>query len=87
MVPSNWREAVAQVEKLLEKLRRLPPEADFSDVEQVLEAFGWLHDRDRGSHAYFVKPGAPPISVPRVGGRRVKRTYIRQVLAVIGVED
>lgn len=32
-------------EKLIERIRARPVEADFSDVEALLEMFGWSLDR------------------------------------------
>ena len=43
-------------------------------------------DRETGSHTFFVKAGERAISVPKVGGRKVKRVYIIQVLERLGLE-
>ena len=77
---------VTQLEKLIARLRRRPPEADFHDIRQLLEACGWTLDRETGSHTFFVKAGERAISVPKVGGRKVKRVYIIQVLEHLGLE-
>jgi predicted RNA binding protein YcfA (HicA-like mRNA interferase family) len=78
---------LANVERILARLRRHPPEADFGDVRLVLEAYGWTKNHETGSHAIFAKSGERAISVPKVGGRRVKRVYIREVLARLGLGD
>lgn len=72
-------------EKLIEKIRARPPEADFSDVRRLLEMHGWTLDRERGSHAYFVKE-SQQISVPRVGGRKVKRIYLDKICTLLDLE-
>jgi predicted RNA binding protein YcfA (HicA-like mRNA interferase family) len=76
---------VAQLEKLIARLRRRPPQVDFRDICQLLEAYGWRLDRETGSHALFVKPEERSISVPKVSGRTVKRVYIIQVLERLGL--
>ncbi len=63
-------------EKLIKKICGRPPEADFDDVCQLLEEFGWTLGRERGSHTTFVKTGEFPITVPKMGGRKVKRVYL-----------
>jgi predicted RNA binding protein YcfA (HicA-like mRNA interferase family) len=78
---------MAQVDKLIEQFRRRPPQADFADVERVLRAYGWQLDRERGSHAAFVKAGEPVLVIPKVNGRQVKAVYIREVLKRLGLED
>ena len=74
-------------EKLLEKLRRRPPNADFRDIERLLLSEGWERTRQRGSHVSFTRSGERPIIVPMVGGRKVKGIYIDQVLARLGLDD
>lgn len=73
-------------QKLIERVCARPPDIDFNDVRRLLADFGWTLDRERGSHAVFVKLGEDPITVPRVGGRKVKRTYIVQVIIRLGLE-
>ena len=74
-------------EKLISRIRARPSETDFSDVQAVLEYFGWTFDREKGSHATFTKPGEAPLTVPKVGGRKVKRTYLTILCARLGLED
>ena len=73
--------------KLVDRIRARPPEADFDDVRTLLRAYGWTIDRERGSHAIFVKPGERSIVVPKVGGRRVKRVYLDQLCDLLGLDD
>lgn len=72
-------------EKLIEKIRARPPEADFSDVRRLLEMHGWTLDRERGSHAYFVNQ-SQQFSVPRVSGRKVKRTYLDKICTLLDLD-
>ena len=74
-------------EKLIDRIRARPPEADFEDVRTLLKAYGWLLDRQRGSLATFVKTGERSLTVPMVSGRRVKRVYLDQILELLGLNE
>ena len=77
------------VDKLLERLRRRPPDADFDDLRRLLAHFGWHESPHHGkgtSHVSFTKPGTPGrITIPTVRGRKVKREYIDIVLETLGL--
>jgi predicted RNA binding protein YcfA (HicA-like mRNA interferase family) len=74
-------------DKLIEKIRRRPSEAEFSDVSRLLELFEWKLDRQTGSHFIFVKSGAPTISVPKTGHNKVKRHYLDGICELLGLDD
>ena len=78
---------MTQREKLIERIRRRPVEADFSDVQALLRHFGWTRDRETGSHVIFVKPGEYPISVPKKHGRTVKRHYLDELCKRLGLDE
>ncbi len=78
---------MTQLEKLIARIRARPPEADFDDVRSLLEYHGWNLDRERGSHVHFVKLGERTLSVPKVGGRKVKRVYLDQICERLGLDD
>jgi predicted RNA binding protein YcfA (HicA-like mRNA interferase family) len=78
---------VTRLEKLIEALRRRPPNADFADVRKVLEAYGWEQTRQKGSHVTFAKKGVGIISIPLHEGDKVKRIYIDQVLKLVGLDE
>lgn len=78
---------MSQLEKLKARIRARPPEADFTDVRRLLEAFGWELSRESGSHVIFVKEGERPITVPRVGGRKVKRAYLDRICERLGLDE
>jgi predicted RNA binding protein YcfA (HicA-like mRNA interferase family) len=77
---------VTRRQKLISRICARPPEADFGDVRNLLEDFGWTLNRESGSHATFTKQGEYPIVVPKVRGRRVKRTYLEQIIDRLGLE-
>ncbi len=78
---------MSRLAKIIERIRARPPQADFDDVRWLLEACGWTLARERGSHAHFTKPGERTITVPRVGGRTVKRTYLDLLCERLGLDD
>lgn len=75
------------LEKLLEKMRRLPPEMRYEEVERVLRAYGFAEERARGSHHIFRHPDGRKLTVPKHRGQVVKTTYLKQVLKAIGEEE
>jgi predicted RNA binding protein YcfA (HicA-like mRNA interferase family) len=76
---------VTRREQLISKIRARPVEAD-DDVRALLELFGWEPGRESGSHVTFVKAGEFPITVPKVGGRTVKRTDLVQICERLGLD-
>lgn len=73
-------------EKLVDRIRARPPEADFDDVHTLMKAYGWSIRPGSSSHTVFVKPGERSITVPKVGGRRVKRVYLEQICERLGLD-
>jgi predicted RNA binding protein YcfA (HicA-like mRNA interferase family) len=73
-------------EKLVERIRRRPPTAKFSDVKSLLEEFGWTHDRTKGSHAIFVKPGERTLPVPVHNGD-VSRVYLDRICDLLDLDN
>ncbi len=78
---------MTQRDKLIDRIRRRPVEADFSDVQSLLEHFGWVLDRETGSHVIFVKQGAFPINIPKKHGRKVKRHYLDEICKRLGLDE
>lgn len=79
---------MSQLDKLIERIRRRPPEANFDDVRRLLEAFGWTMARQKGSHVSFTKRGDPRIfTVSLERGRKVKRVYLDKLCDLLGLDD
>ena len=72
---------MSRMDKLIAKLLRFPNTMRFSDVEKVLNAHGYEETRTAGSHHIFTKAGADPVTVPTVGGREVKKGYLKEIAA------
>ncbi|RIH84341.1 type II toxin-antitoxin system HicA family toxin [Calidithermus roseus] len=77
---------MGQLEKLIEKMRRLPPEMTYEEVAKVLIAHGWCEVRSKGSHHVFRHLDGRMVTIPKVGGKVVKTTYLKQVLKLISGE-
>lgn len=78
---------MTRIEKLSERIRRRPVEADFDDVERLLRHFGWTLDHHTGSHAFFVKDGEYPINVPKKYGRKVRRHYLDDICKRLELDE
>jgi predicted RNA binding protein YcfA (HicA-like mRNA interferase family) len=77
-----------QLDKLVEKFLRRPPEVLFEDVAKVLKAFGYEERPPRGgSHRFFAKPGRRGKTIPTVKGRYVKRRYVSMIIDNLGLEE
>lgn len=74
-------------DKLVAKIRARPPEAEFTDVQRLLEGFGWALRGETGSHAVSTKPAADRIVVPKVHGRKVKRVYLDLICERLGLDE
>ena len=78
---------MSQIERLKEQIRARPSEARFEDVKKLLEAYGYEERRQKGSHVIFAKPQAPSITVPIIGGQKVRRVYLDKLCALLGLDD
>ncbi len=78
---------MGQLEKLIEKMRRLPPEMRYEEVARVLEAHGFKEVRSSGSHHVFRHPDGRMQIVPKHKGQVVKTTYLRQVHKLLELEE
>lgn len=77
---------MSQREKLIARIRQRPPQAEFSDVEHLLELFGWTCARKKGSHRAFTKSGQRTIVVPIKSGK-VARVYLDRLCDRLGLDD
>lgn len=76
---------MARDEKLIERIRARPVQADFSDVRRLLELEGWVLARTAGSHHQFTKAGERTLSVP-VHNHRVKRYILNEICHRLGLD-
>lgn len=78
---------MAQYDKLVERLKRRPPEADYEDVRRLLLAMGWSERSGTKHRAIFTHPVHRSITIPTVRGRTVKRVYVDQICKLLGLDD
>lgn len=78
---------MGKLEKLTELFLRQPPEVRFADVLYLLEAFGYVEQRSKGSHHTFSDPDGRTIVIPKVSGQKVKRVYVKRVIELLGLND
>lgn len=79
---------MSKLEKLVASLLSETNDHSFSDLEKVLLAFGFVEVRSRGSHHVFQDDeGRKPISIPKKGGKKVKKTYVKRVVQILKLEE
>ncbi|MCC3588181.1 MAG: type II toxin-antitoxin system HicA family toxin [Microcoleus sp. PH2017_29_MFU_D_A] len=78
---------MGKLEKLVEQFLSNPPEVRFDDVCYILTAFGFEEKRSKGSHHTFVNADGLNITVPKKGGKKVKGVYVKQIVALLKLED
>ena len=72
-------------EKLRQKLRNRPADADMQDVQTLLQRFGFVLVRTRGSHHIFEYDDGETnrqIVVP-LHGRKVKKVYVQRIVELL----
>ena len=74
---------MGKLEKLIELFLRQPPEVKFADVCYLLEAFDYSERRSKGSHHTFSNPDGKTIVIPKVGGTKVKRVYVKRIIEIL----
>ena len=77
---------MARLRKLVERFLADPPDLRFDEVRGLLTAFGFIEVRASGSHHVFRNASGQMLVVPRSGGSRVKRTYVRRVVELLNLE-
>lgn len=78
---------MSKIEKLVKYLLSHPPEAHFESISYVLKSFGYQEVRAKGSHHVFENDSGSVIVVPKKGGKKVKRTYIEEVIKLLDLEN
>ena len=57
------------------------------DVRRLLHGFDYEEHRSPGSHLVFRKKGKPPIIVPTVKGRSIKKQYVNKIVNILSLEE
>ena len=75
---------VTKREKLLKRIRHNPRNVSFQDMRTLLEAFGFVLDRTRGSHHSFVGwVGEQKVLLVIPYKHPLKEVYAKKALALI----
>jgi predicted RNA binding protein YcfA (HicA-like mRNA interferase family) len=74
---------MSKIEKLVKLLLSEPPEAKFQDIKFVLEYFNFIEVRSKGSHHIFRHEDGRMQVIPKVGGKKVKKVYIVQIIRLL----
>jgi predicted RNA binding protein YcfA (HicA-like mRNA interferase family) len=78
---------MSKLDKLLEKLLNDPTELDYDDVYYILISFGFQEISSKGSHHTFRNNEKLKITVPKKGGKTVKRIYLKQIVKLLEIEN
>lgn len=74
---------MSRLEKLIERLLREPPDVRVEDIRRVLEWLGYKEHRG-GKHVHvFRHLNGDKQTIPTVGGRKVKRTYVSKKVKLL----
>lgn len=70
--------------KLYEQLLANPGAIiSFRDFERLIEAFGWVHRRTRGSHRHYVHSAVSTVLTINPDGKAAHRYQVRLLLELI----
>ncbi|NET02499.1 MAG: addiction module toxin, HicA family [Sphaerospermopsis sp. SIO1G1] len=56
-------------------------------MSYVLESFGYQEIRTKGSHHAFENEQGEVIIIPKKGGKKVKLTYIEEMIRLLDLEN
>ncbi|QZT34679.1 type II toxin-antitoxin system HicA family toxin [Caldalkalibacillus thermarum TA2.A1] len=73
---------MAGVEKIIKKMEQSPHEIRFNEIVNVLNHYGYIEVRVKGSHHHFRNEEGDLITIPK--HNPVKAVYVKDVLTRIG---
>jgi predicted RNA binding protein YcfA (HicA-like mRNA interferase family) len=74
---------MGKLEKLIQQFLNYPPEVRFEDVRYLLEAFGFIEIRSKGSHHSFRNEIGQKVVIPKKGGQKVKGIYVKLIVDLL----
>jgi predicted RNA binding protein YcfA (HicA-like mRNA interferase family) len=74
---------MGKLEKLIQKFLNNPPETRFEDVRYLLEAFGYIEVRSKGSHHIFRNESGQKVVISKKGGQKVKGIYVKSIVELL----
>jgi predicted RNA binding protein YcfA (HicA-like mRNA interferase family) len=78
---------MTKLQKLVNQFLADPTEARFDEVRSLLEAFDYEEKRSKGSHHVFENKTGSVITVPKKGGQRVKRIYLKRLVVLLDLAN
>lgn len=76
---------MANVDKIIEKMRRQPNGISPNEMEKVLGAIGYIAKGEVGSHKQFRRPGSPIYTLV-MSKNPVKAYQVKELLKIIDEE-
>jgi predicted RNA binding protein YcfA (HicA-like mRNA interferase family) len=76
---------MGKLDKLIQQFLNYPPEVRFEDVRYLLEAFGFVEIRSKGSHHSFRNEIGQKVVIPKKSGQKVKGIYVKLVVDLLGL--
>lgn len=73
--------------KLVERFLSEPTEVRFEEARYLLEAFGFIGVRSKGSHHTFRNDRGQVQVIPKTSGQKVKRTYVKQIVRLLNLKE
>ncbi|AMA73441.1 type II toxin-antitoxin system HicA family toxin [Aneurinibacillus thermoaerophilus] len=73
---------MARIDKILEKMKNRPNGIWFEEIAIVLEYYGYIQVRSKGSHHHFRNQAGDVITIPKQNP--VKAVYVKNVLKRMG---
>jgi predicted RNA binding protein YcfA (HicA-like mRNA interferase family) len=70
------------VDKIIEKMKWQPHGIRVAEADRVLSAYGYILDRQHGSHRQYMSNNGDVITIPE--RNPLKKAYIDAILARIG---
>ncbi|MBW4578995.1 MAG: type II toxin-antitoxin system HicA family toxin [Tildeniella nuda ZEHNDER 1965/U140] len=53
----------------------------------LLEAFGFVEKRSKGSHHTFEDDQGQVFTIPKKGGKKVRRVYIKRIVELLNLQQ
>ncbi|MEM6599052.1 MAG: type II toxin-antitoxin system HicA family toxin [Cyanobacteria bacterium P01_C01_bin.69] len=78
---------MSKLEKRVASLLRDSSDYAFSDLKKVLLAFGYTEVRVQGSHHTFRDEKGHVQVVPKKGGKKVKKPYVKRAAKILKLEE
>jgi len=73
---------MASIEKIIQKMKNQPNGISHQEADRVLNAKGYLFNRQKGSHCHYISESGDVITIPFQNP--LKKVYVTAILERIG---